>query len=163
VGGERGHGDDPAAARLLQVRDRRPHGPERRAEIDVHHRGVVIVGHRLDALAADQMPGVADQDVQPAEELGRSRDQRVDLGGVGDIGLQDGRPAAELGDQLAGLLGLVGRVAVMHDDLGPGLRQAEGDGGTDPVTGSGDQGAAPGQRGGIHRHCLLFIIGCLWW
>ncbi len=87
------------------------------------------------------MTGVADQDVQSAEESGGLLDQAVDLCRHRRVGLERLGLAAERLDRGDRLRGLVGGGVVVDGDVGAGLGQGDGDGAADAVARSGHQRA----------------------
>ncbi len=86
------------------------------------------------------MPGVGDRDVDPTEALDGSGDRPLQGVGVGDVGLEPGRPIAELRRPLLEQLGL----EPDQGDVRALRMQALGRCGTDAAGGAGDEGGAAG-------------------
>jgi hypothetical protein len=78
--------------------------------------------------------GVVDDDVEPAEELGRRRDEGRCRCRVDKVRLHGERAAAELLDRRDGPRGLARTAAVVHHHVGPGPRELQRDACADPLS-----------------------------
>ena len=127
---------------------RRARAGERPAEVRLHDRVEVLVGH-LPQHPVAQHARVGDHDVE-APELGhRAPDQRVGRGGVADrADLGDGA-AAGGGDGLDSLLRRV-RVDVVDDHARARARERERVGAAEPAAAPGDHGDLAVQRERAH-------------
>ena len=113
---------------------------ERGGQVDRDDR-VPALFREIDDLGDMLDAGIVDQDVDPAEPVRRLRDQIPDLGRLGHVGRDIGRPhAVLLGEPGAQPLDL-GRIAepVQHDVAALGGERA-GDAEPDPAGRTGDHG-----------------------
>ena len=108
--------------------------------VDAHDVVVVDLGH-LEDVFGERDSGVVHHDVEPAHVLGHLYGGR-EIGRVGRVGVQVGRPRAELLDQDMGWFARTARrVACIRNHDGPGalLRKPQADGPADPARPSGDE------------------------
>ena len=133
----RGDADDAAEALPHHALQRRARQAEGRLEVDAHDHLPVLVLHAHGEPVARQ-PGIVDEDVEPAHQPLRFRNQRFDRGGVGEVGRRrhGRRPAEPLGK---GFERLDPRARQRH---GRALRvQGLGDRAADAAARAGDQRA----------------------
>ena len=102
---------------------------------------------RVPARAGDRVPfvalegaGVVDQDADGPERRLRFRQQSRDRGFVGEVGLQDGGPAARVADLARQRVRLLPALMAMEADREAGAGQGQADGAADPARAAGDQG-----------------------
>jgi hypothetical protein len=86
--GQRRKVNDAALAGVNQVRNRRAGNQHHRGEVDIENLAPESRIDLLDGPAADQVPGIVDQNVQPAEQRYGLPDHLLRAGLVGDIGLK---------------------------------------------------------------------------
>ncbi len=126
------------------------HAEEDRAEVDgddlVEHR-VVDLGQR-NPLELDRRR--VDRAVQLAEGRHRAGDEALDVGGIGDVGGDEGRLAARLADQLDGLPAALGS-DIGDGDAGAATGEGEGDRPAHPARRAGDERDLPVELTSIHR------------
>jgi hypothetical protein len=149
-GQQRGDVDHLAAAAIEHPGAEEAGQLEDAVQVDRHHPAPVLQG-QLDRRPAVDRPRVVHQDVH----LGQPAQLAPDPVRVGQVEPPPGGPAAGGQDRGLDLVQRFGPAAV-HDHVGAGRGQPDGDRGADPGRGAGHQRGPPGQveqGGGVHRNC----------
>ncbi len=115
-----------------------------------------IGGSRVCEFRGGVHAGVVDQDIESTELSGGSIDGRGNRGGVGAVGLDGKRSAAQAFDLLRDGMGLIGRTVVGDRDISTVGSEAFGDGGADAAAAAGDECNFACECG--HAGCSL--VGC---
>ena len=118
--------DHPSAAAAAEQRDRGLRADERPAkihgELAVPRRGIELVERNRHIHRRH-----VDQDVEAAELPVDRAHQLAARGGIGDIGLQDGRAPATLPHPARDRLGRIARLTVRERDVSAAIREHPGD------------------------------------
>lgn len=125
-------------------------GEDHAQHVDVHDLAIVLDGRVADR-AGPFEAGVGEDDVEAAEGLDGVSDHGLDLGLVGDVGLNEGGAAAGLLNQCDGLFAFL--LAATGDDDACALL-GEGDGGfaADAAGAAGDENDLVGERLSLLAH-----------
>nr|POE98246.1 hypothetical protein CFP56_64839 [Quercus suber] len=146
LAGDGAHEDDAAADGKVLVG--LAGDEELAAGVDAEDAVELLLGHVLQ-VAERHDAGVGADDVQLAEVLDGLGHELGGLGDVADVGLEGNGVAAFGLDALDDLVGGVGRVGVVDDDLGAAAGELGGHGRTDATAGTGDEGDLAIKAGGL--------------
>ena len=128
--GHRGHIDDPPAA--AHVFQNLPRAVKRAGKVDVNHLMPMRVGHLINVDAADQMPGVVDQNVNAAAQIiSRRCCHHLHLAAVGGVQLEHLGSASLPAHLPQGLLGFINMGIISDSDICAALTESFGDAGAD--------------------------------
>lgn len=162
LAGDGAHQDDTAADGKMLVRLA---GDEELATgVDAEDAVELLLGDILEVAERDNT-GVGADDVELAEVLDGLLHELLGLLDVADVGLEgDGLDAVVLLDLLGELVGSVGAVGVVNDDLCAAAGELLGHCGTDATAGAGDEGDLAVKAGGVDvaRHVDYGCGGGVW-